>query len=82
MAEDPIVERIAETIDKLEEDVLGAKTATIRGSRKATVTLGEPMPIPSGKRQRMSATELTRQFESRVQDLLGGNLPTWHAAAG
>ena len=80
VAEDPSIERIAETIDKLEEDVLGVKTATIRGSRKATVTLGEPIPVPSGRRERLSATELTRLLEARVQGLLNGRLPSWHRA--
>jgi hypothetical protein len=78
VAEEPSIERIAETIDKLEEDVLGAKTATIRGSRRATVTLGEPIPVPSGRRKRLSATELTRLLEARVQGLLSGRSPAWH----
>ncbi len=81
VAEDPSIERIAETIDKMEEDVLGVKTATIRGSRRATVTLGEPIPVPSGRRERLSATELTRIMEARVQGLLNGRLPSWQGAA-
>jgi hypothetical protein len=80
VAEDPSIERIAETIDKLEEDVLGVKTATIRGSRTATVTLGEPIPVPSGRSKGMSATELTQLLEARVQGLLTGGLPSWHSA--
>jgi hypothetical protein len=80
VAEDPSIERIAETIDKLEEDVLGVKTATIRGSRKATVTLGESIPVRSGRKERPSATELTRLLEARVQGLLSGRLPSWHQA--
>jgi hypothetical protein len=81
VSEDPSIGRIAETIHKLEEDVLGVNTATIRGSRKATVTLGEPIPVPSGRRERLSATELTRLLEARVQRLLSGRLPSWHRAA-
>jgi hypothetical protein len=81
VVEDPSIERIAETIDKMEEDVLGVKTATIRGSRKATVTLGEPIPVPSGRKEQLSATELTRLLEARVQGLLSGRLPSWHGAA-
>jgi hypothetical protein len=81
VSEDPSIERIAETIDKLEEDVLGVKTATTRRSRKATVTLGEPIPVPSGRREQASATELTRLLEARVQGLLSGRLPSWHPAA-
>ena len=82
VVEDPSVERIAETIDKLEEDVLGVKTATIRGSRAATVTLGEPIPVPSGRSKRPSATELTHLLEARVQGLLTGRLPSWHRVVG
>jgi hypothetical protein len=78
VVEDPSIERVAETIDKLEEDVLGVKTATIRGSRKATVTLGEPIPVPSGRREQPSATELTKLLEARVQGLLNGGEPKWH----
>jgi len=81
VVENPSIERIAETIDKLEEDVLGVKTATIRGSRKATVTLGERIRVPSGPRERFSATELTRTLEARVQWLLSGCLPCWHRAS-
>ncbi len=81
VAEDPSIERIAETIDKLEEDLLGVKTATIRGSRKATVTLGEPIRVASSRKEQGSAAELTQQLESRVQELLSGRRPSWHPAA-
>lgn len=82
VAEAPSVERIAETIDKLEEDVLGVKTASIRGSRKATVTLGEPIRVASTRKQRFSAADLTQCMEARVQGLLTGSLPNWHRAVG
>ena len=68
-------------VPELEEDLLGVKTATVRGSRRATVTLGEPIPVASGRRRRLSATELTRLMEARVQALLTGRLPCWHEAA-
>jgi hypothetical protein len=76
VAEDPNIERIAEAIDTLEEDVLEVKTANNRGSRMATVTLGEPLPVPSGCRGRLSATELTRLLETRVQGLLSSRSPS------
>jgi len=78
LAEAPSIERIAETVDKLEEDLLGAKTATIRGTRRATVTLGEPIAVPRLRREQPTATELTRTLESRVQGLLSESLPSWH----
>jgi hypothetical protein len=70
VAEDPSVERIAETMDKFEEDILGVKTATIRGARKATVTFGPPVAAAGGKGTRTTATDLTRILEGQVQALL------------
>ncbi|MHB8897806.1 MAG: lysophospholipid acyltransferase family protein [Thermoguttaceae bacterium] len=81
VTEDPSIERIAETIDKLEEDVLGVETATIRGSRRATVTLGDPIPVSAPPGRRPSANELTRLLETRVQGLLNGRAPSWHREA-
>jgi acyltransferase-like protein len=80
VAEDPSIERIAETIDKLEEDVLGVKSATIRGSRKATVTLGEPIPIAGNRKDQPSPAELTRLLEDRIQEQLTGCQPNWRRA--
>lgn len=65
----PKIERIAETLDKLEEDVLLVKSATPRGERHATVKFGEPILVPS-KRGKDAAKLLTAQMESRVQALL------------
>lgn len=70
--ERPSVERMAETIDKFEEDVLESKTATIRGARAATVTFGEPILVESGKGKKNAAKNLTRMMEERVQGLLNG----------
>ena len=63
------IERMAETLDKFEEDVLGHKTARIRGARRATVTFGEPIPIEPHKGSKQAAA-LTRVMEARVQALL------------
>jgi hypothetical protein len=72
VSENPTIERIAETLDKFEEDVLGASTATIRAKRKATVVLGEPIPIDPKSSGRKAITELTQVLESNVQSLLDG----------
>jgi len=69
VAEQPSIERIAETLDKFEEDVLGAETAAIRGARRATVTFGEPIPVVAEK-GKMTPPALTRTLEQRVQALL------------
>lgn len=70
VAENPTVERLAETIDKLEEDVLGVYSATVRSAREATVTFGTPIPIEAGKRSRDAINDLTRTMEENVQQLI------------
>jgi hypothetical protein len=69
----PKIERIAETLDKFEEDLLGAKTATIRGVRRATVSFGKPIPVGRDKRTQVSAAELTGRIETAVQAMLDGS---------
>jgi hypothetical protein len=71
--EKPSIERMAETIDKFEEDVLGAATASIRGARRARVCFGEPIPVPKERARRTAAADLTTLLESRVQQLLDGS---------
>jgi 1-acyl-sn-glycerol-3-phosphate acyltransferase len=70
VSQKPSVERIAETIDKLEEDVLGLKTARIRGNRRAMVTFGEPIRVEAQRGKKAGAAALTRLLEERVQALL------------
>ena len=72
VAQEPTVERMAETLDKFEEDILGYKTSRIRGTRRATVTFGEPIPIERQKGKKGGAAALTRTMEARVQALLDG----------
>jgi 1-acyl-sn-glycerol-3-phosphate acyltransferase len=66
----PSIERLAETFDKFEEDVLHRSSATIRGTRKATVYFDEPIEIEAKKRSKTAASELTDRIESRVQWML------------
>lgn len=79
--ERPSVERLAETLDKFEEDVLGAATATVRARRRAVVQFGEAIEVGGGEQPagqaaggggRMTAGELTARLERRVQELLDG----------
>jgi len=72
VAQRPSLERIAETLDKFEEDVLGASTATIRGTRKAIVTFGEPIPLEKQRDRKATGPGLTQKLEERVQALLDG----------
>jgi len=69
VAQKATVERMAETLDKFEEDVLGRSTATIRGTRRATVTFAEPIRV-SAERGKDAAANLTRMLEERVQAML------------
>jgi len=49
---------------------LGAKTATIRGVRKATVTFGEAIPVEPRGVKKTTAAALTEILETRVQEML------------
>jgi len=66
LADNPSIERLAETIDKFEEDVLGLDYPTVRGDRRVTLRFGEPMELAPGKSDR-SAAELTNRMQSAVQ---------------
>ena len=69
VAEQPTIERIAETVDKFEEDFLGVRTAGVRGARAATVVFGQPVTITEhGGRE--TARTLIHTLERRVQQLL------------
>jgi 1-acyl-sn-glycerol-3-phosphate acyltransferase len=66
-AQNPSLERIAEVIFRLENDVLGK--ATHAGNRIATVKAGEPLSLPeNGSRAEM--TEWTQKLETAVAQLL------------
>jgi 1-acyl-sn-glycerol-3-phosphate acyltransferase len=69
VSEHPTLERMAETVDKFEEDFLDYPTARIRGTRRGIVSFGEPIVVATtGNRD--SARELTRDLERRIQALL------------
>ena len=70
VAEKPSIERIAETLDKFEEDVLRVRYPTPRGTRHATVRFGEPIPLANERAPRDATAALTTQLEQRVQGLL------------
>lgn len=66
----PTIERLAETLDKFEEDVLQQDLPSVRGRRRAVVEFGEPIPVPQAARSRDSVLQLTRQMQQQVQSLL------------
>ena len=61
------MERTAETLDKLEEDILGVAHARVRGRRKARLRFGEPISIPAERKAQPNSAELTQQIEAAVQ---------------
>jgi len=67
--ESPSLERIAETIDKFAEDVLGQRRASVCAPRKVIVSVGEPIVVDGGDRK-SAGPKLTRRLEQSVQQLL------------
>jgi 1-acyl-sn-glycerol-3-phosphate acyltransferase len=71
----PSIDRIAETIFKLEEDVLGK--ARHLGKRKAEIHFGEPIDLAAflaanDLNTKTGIDPLTREIEQRIMGLLGG----------
>lgn len=69
VAELPSVERIAETLDKFEEDVFEVDVPAVRGARRVTIRLGEPIDMPK-QRSPKEVQEYTELLQMRVQGLL------------
>jgi 1-acyl-sn-glycerol-3-phosphate acyltransferase len=66
----PSVERLAETLDKMEEDLLGVPTARRRGVRRAIVSFGEPIVVSPFAAGPGAARPLTDLLQNRVQTLV------------
>lgn len=66
------IERLAETIDKFEEDILQRTTATIKAQRSATVSFGQPIEVIGDKKLKGQTSTLTTAVETSVQSMLDG----------
>jgi 1-acyl-sn-glycerol-3-phosphate acyltransferase len=66
----PSIERLAEILDKFEEDVLEAPTASIHGKRRATIRFGKPIAVPKERGDREEVQRLTETLQQRVWALL------------
>jgi 1-acyl-sn-glycerol-3-phosphate acyltransferase len=71
----PTLERVAETLTKLEEDALGNQGARPRGPRRAVLRLGPPIDAgehlaAAGGKPRKAGPFLTAELEARMQGLL------------
>ena len=66
----PTVERMAETIEKFEEDLNGVSAP--KGTRSATVTFGEPIDVAPHveSRPRAASVEITSQLEDRIRAMM------------
>ena len=67
--ESPSVERLAETVDKLEEDILEVPSAGVRGVRQGTITFGEPLRMERPC-NRAACRALGEEIRGRIQSLL------------
>ena len=67
VSEKPVIERVAETLDKFEEDVLKADYPGVRGPRRVVVRFGMPLEIPKERGGRGAIAEWTRRIENDVQ---------------
>jgi len=72
VAERPTIERIAETLDKFEEDLFKLDCPGIRGERRVTVRFGEPIVVPAERSGRDAVAQWTDMLETKVQELLDG----------
>ena len=66
----PTRERLAEIIDKFEEDILGLTYPTIKGDRRVELRFGTPISVTPYIALADGAHLLTRELETRVQELL------------
>jgi 1-acyl-sn-glycerol-3-phosphate acyltransferase len=66
----PTIEEMAETMDKFEEDVLQAPSASIRGTRRAFISFGKPISASAYNEGKSRTHELTELLENRVQSLV------------
>ncbi len=66
----PSIERMAETLDKFEEDVLRKPTASIKAMRSAKVTFGQPIEVVADRKAKGLTAKLTQQVEEAVQAML------------
>lgn len=64
------IERIAETLDKFEEDILGLDLPTVRGRRRVVVRFGTPIEVSTSAETKTTSAELTQTLHTAVQNLV------------
>jgi 1-acyl-sn-glycerol-3-phosphate acyltransferase len=70
VSSNPTPERMAETVEKFEEDLLGASTP--KGPRSAAVIFGRPIDVRPfcAARSRTASMELTAKLEAEIRELM------------
>lgn len=70
LRQQPTIERLAETMDKFEEDVLGLDLPRVRGRRRAVVQFSEPISVQYDSDNSNRVAELTTTMQTKVQAVL------------
>lgn len=72
VSQNPTIERMAETIEKYEEDLEGAGKP--KGRRNATIRFGDPIDLKphAGSRPRAVTAEITQRLEEAIESLMNG----------
>jgi len=70
LQENPSWERQAETLDKLQEDVLGASYPSSHGRKTVSIRFGEPIAMPIGKEKKASSEGITSELQRQIQSML------------
>lgn len=72
--QDPTLERVAETLTKYEEDLLGTDVPRPKGPRRAIIKVGEPIDVrarvASAGKARLALGALTAELEAAIQERL------------
>jgi hypothetical protein len=61
---------MAETVDRLEQELLGAVYPTVREKKHVQISFGEPVPLPKVDDGTNNPTVLTNRIEAAVQGML------------
>ncbi len=70
LADNPSIERLAETIDKFEEDILGLDLPNVHGRRRVTIRFGPPIEVTAAEGRRDGAAQLTHRIQDHVQQII------------
>ncbi|TWU42505.1 lysophospholipid acyltransferase family protein [Novipirellula artificiosorum] len=67
---EPSIERLAETLDKFEEDILRRSTASIKAERSVRVQFGDAIAVTGDRKDKGQTSRITSKVEAAVQSML------------